>query len=83
MFINVLVEGTTPTNPVTKSQVGIWANNEVLAFSCLRDPDGAGFNAKKVLGIKMTTYIVERATRKIVVKGSPETDVLPQLDTLP
>ena len=61
----------------------MWVGSEKEAFTVVRDPDGAGFNAKKLLGIKMTTYIVERETRKIVVKGTPETDVLPKLDTLP
>jgi len=83
MFVNVLLEGVNPSTPVTKAQVGLWASSEKEAFTVVRDPDGANFNAKKLLGIKMTTYIVERETRKIVVKGNPETDVLPKLDTLP
>ncbi len=83
MFINVIIEGSAPTYPVTKSQLAIWVSNEQIAFSCLRDPDGAKFHAEDVLGGTMTAYVVERATRKILVKDLPETDVLRQLDTLP
>jgi len=83
MFINVVAEGRGPIYSVTKSELAAWVANEQIAFSCLRDPDGADFNARDVLGTTMTGYIVERATRKIVIKDLPETDVLRQLDTLP
>lgn len=87
MFVNVLVEGTTPDNRTTKSQVANWANGLSLPFTVVRDPDGADFNAKKTLGVKMTTYIVERSTMKIVAKGRPpsvtEREMIPKLRELP
>jgi hypothetical protein len=87
MFVNVLLEGTTPDNPTTKAQVSGWANGLKLPFTVVRDPDGADFNAKKTLGVKMTTYIVERATMKIVAKGKPpsitEREMIPKLKALP
>ena len=87
MFVNVLIEGTTPDNPVTKTQVGSWVSALKLPFSVLRDPDGADFNAKKTLGVKMTSYVVERATMKIVLKGKPPTvterEMIPKLKALP
>lgn len=87
MFINVLVEGTTPDDTTTKAQVGSWATGLKLPFTVVRDPDGADFNAKKTLGVKMNTYIVERDTMKIVAKGKPpsitEREMLPKLKALP
>ncbi len=87
MFVNVLVEGTTPDNPATKGQVGQWASYLKLPFAVIRDPDGAQFNAKKTLGAKLNTYIVERTTMKIVVKGEPpsitEREMIPKLKALP
>jgi hypothetical protein len=83
MFINVLIEGKSPTFPVTKTELSSWVSFEELAFTCVKDLDGVAFNAQTILGAVMTGYIVERATRKVVVKDLPETDVLKKLDTLP
>ena len=84
MFINVMIEGTNPTTAITKTQTTLWASNQKLPFSVFRDVEGAEpFTAKKVLGIKMTTYVIERATRKIVVIGENEADTVPELEKLP
>jgi hypothetical protein len=83
MFVNVLIQGKSPTYPVRTSELVTWVTAQQVAFSCLRDPDGADFRAEQLLGGTMTGYIVERATRKILVKDIPETDVLKKLDTLP
>ena len=83
MFIGIVVEGTNPSTPVTKNQLAIWINGLKTPFTFLRDPDGADFAAKKIIGNKMTTYIVERATRKILVVGDNEADTLPELEKLP
>lgn len=87
MFVDVIIEGTTPDDTATKPQVSSWATGLKLPFTVVRDPDGADFNAKKTLGVKMNTYIVERATMKIVAKGKPPTiterEMLPKLKALP
>ncbi len=87
MFVNVVIEGRTPDDPATKGQVGLWASGLKLPFTVMRDPDGAQFNAKKTLGVKMNTYIVERTTMKIVAKGKPpsitEAEMIPKLKALP
>jgi len=83
MFINLIIEGVNPTTATTAANVDSWIKVEKTAFSTFRDPDGSDFAIKTALGVKMTTYIVERATMKIVKKGTPEDKVLPELDTLP
>jgi hypothetical protein len=82
-FVQVLIEGTTPTTPVTKTNVDAWVSTIKIPYTIGRDPDGKAFEAKKALGPKMTAYILERATRKILAKGSSEVDLLPELDKLP
>ncbi len=87
MFVDIVVEGKTPDDATTKLQVGSWATALKLPFTVMRDPDGANFFVKKTIGVKMSTFIVERATMKIVAKGKPpsitEREMLPKLKALP
>lgn len=87
IFIDVMIEGTTPDDAITRAQVSSWATGLKIPFTVMRDPDGGDFNAKKTLGVKMSTYIVERTTMKIVAKGKPpsitEREMIPTLRALP
>jgi hypothetical protein len=83
MFVEIVVEGTTPTVPPTVANLNAWVNSLRVPFTSAIDADPSTFTAKKTYGIKETTYIVDRATMKIVGKAATPEDGLTVLDGLP
>ncbi|MBI2395679.1 MAG: hypothetical protein HYV09_39300 [Deltaproteobacteria bacterium] len=84
VFLTVLIEGSSPSTRVTAGQVETWVESIGVPYSIGRDPDDAPpFLSRETFGPKETAYIVDRATRKIVAKGSNELALLPKLDELP
>ncbi|MGZ3417467.1 MAG: hypothetical protein ACXVEF_43550 [Polyangiales bacterium] len=83
MFVEILIEGITPTDAVTSSNVNAWIKGLSVPFTTLFDADPASFTTEKVFGVKETTYIVERTTMKIVAKATTPEAALTTLATLP
>jgi hypothetical protein len=82
-FIEILIEGVTPTTPTTPENLDSWINALSVPFTSAIDADPTTFTTKKTYGIKETTYIVERSTMKIVAKEASAAAALTTLDTLP
>ncbi len=78
MFVDVLMEGANPITPVTHGNLDTWIAANKLPFSALRDPDTSPGRAKAVLGEKEKTYVVDRATGRVLVA----TDVFSALEAL-
>ncbi len=84
MFVQFLVEGINPSAVATKSNLDNWANTLKVPFSIARDPDGATpFRLRTTYGPKETTYINERATRKILYKNTNTATAFEKLKTMP
>jgi hypothetical protein len=83
MFVDVVIEGATPTTPTTKPNLDAWVAGMKNAFSTMMDVDASPFATKSTLGIKETSYVLERASGKILVKTSSPLDALTQLAALP
>jgi hypothetical protein len=83
MFVEILIEGITPTDGVTLANANAWIKALSVPFTTLYDQDPATFTAEKIYGPKETTYIVERATLKIVAKATTPETALTTLATLP
>jgi hypothetical protein len=47
MFVNVLVEGTNPSTPITPKQTTFWASGQSLPFSVFRDAAAAEPSASR------------------------------------
>lgn len=78
IFVDVVVEGVTPTTSPTRDNLDTWINVSKIPFTTARDRDSAVGRARDVLGSKETTYIVDRATRRILVV----TDIFTAIDEL-
>ena len=66
MFVNLVMEGDTDQVDCTKDQLGMWISGLMVPFTTARDPDSASLAIKNLYGERETTYVVERATMKIV-----------------
>jgi len=82
-FIDILIEGSTPTTATTESNLTSWITALKVPFSTARDVDPSAYTSKTLYGIRETTYIVERDTRKIVAKTTSIENGLTKLDALP
>lgn len=82
-FINLLVEGDTPSKPATKSNLQTWASQLKVPFTIGCDLGDSPFALKKELGPRETAYILERATMKVLYKGPNVAGALAELDKLP
>ena len=82
-FVEIVVEGATPTTPATAADLDSWVTALSVPFTSAIDADPATFTTKKTYGIKETTYIVERSTMKIVAKEATAAAALTTLDSLP
>ncbi|MBM4342771.1 MAG: hypothetical protein FJ100_05285 [Deltaproteobacteria bacterium] len=82
-FINLLVEGDTPSKPATKSNLQTWASQLKVPFTIGCDMPDTPFALKKELGPRETAYILERATMKVLYKGPNVASALKELDGLP
>lgn len=83
MFVDIVIEGATPTTPTTKPNLDAWVAGMKNPFSTMMDVDASTFATKSTLGIKETAYVLDRATGKILVKNSSPLDALTQLAALP
>lgn len=83
LFVEILIEGTTPDTPVTQVNANNWIKALSVPFTTAIDADPSTFTAEKVYGIKETTFIVERATMKIVAKAANPELALDALSALP
>lgn len=83
MFVDLMVEGETPTTPATGTDLDAWIKALAVPFTTAYDADAASFAIKSTLGIKETAYVIDRTTRKILVKAATAQDALNALDALP
>ena len=81
MLIQFVVEGNTPTAKCSKSQLDSWMNGIKIPFSGFKDVDGADFAIRTQYGERMTAYVLDRATRKILFKGN-DTSAMAKLESL-
>ncbi len=82
MFVQLLSEGATIDVPASQTQLDAWVSTIGVQFTAVRDVAGAGQALKKTFGNRMTTFIVERATGKILVKKSEEISALASLTSM-
>ena len=84
MFVQLLIEGTNPSTAVSKANLDGWINTIKVPFTIARDPDGAPpFTLRSSYGVKETTYIIDRATRKILFKNTSTAAAFEKLQTMP
>ena len=86
MFVQLIEEGKTPSDGVTKQNLDAWIISVKVPYTTLMGAASAGdpFALKTALGAKETIYIVERATRKILAKQVANmTGALDKLAALP
>ena len=84
MFVQMLIEGTNPSTAATKANLDTWINLLKVPFTIARDADGAApFTLRSAYGPKETTYIIERATRKILYKNTNTATAFEKLKTMP
>jgi hypothetical protein len=82
-FANLLVEGQTPSVPAKKSDVDSWVGLMKVPFTVGGDDPATAFLLRKTYGPRETTYVIERATMKILAKTSNAALALQELDKLP
>ncbi|MSQ84493.1 MAG: hypothetical protein EXR77_16705 [Myxococcales bacterium] len=82
-FINMLVEGDTPSKPASKSNLESWASQLKVPFTVGGDLPDAPFALRKHLGNKETSYVIERTTMKVLFKGPNIAAAIAELDKLP
>ena len=70
MFVDMLVEGATPSTPMTEANLDSWINGLKVPFTTAMDADPSSYEVKTTLGNKETAYVIERASMKIVAKSS-------------
>ena len=83
LFMEIVIEGTTPSTAPTIPNLNTWINGLKVPFTSALDADPASFSIKKTYGIKETTFIVDRTTMKILAKGKTPEEGLTLLDGLP
>lgn len=83
MFVELIVEGSTPTTPITEPQLRAWVNGLKVPYTTAIDVDPSTFAIKKSYGIKETAYVIERDTRKILAKTKTIEDGLTALEAQP
>jgi hypothetical protein len=81
-FIELLIQGATPTKPATKANLDNWVATLQVPFTSVIDIEPR-LALESVYGEKETTYVVERATRKIVLKTPTPLVALGKLASLP
>ena len=81
-FLQLMTEGLSPSAPASKNQLDAWVSSTGMPFSAAFDADPKSFTIRSTYGIKETTYIVERATGKIVAKAADALTGLTKLDAL-
>ena len=83
VFVNVLVEGKTPAKPALKADLDSWIKELSVPFTVVTDVAEAPFAAKKAWGVRETTYVLDRATMKILVRKANAALALKELEKLP
>jgi hypothetical protein len=83
MFVNLVMEGTDTTNDCTKPQLFSWIRNLNVPFTAGRDPDSAPLAILHEFGERETTYVIERATMKILAVDADPPSGLQTIQKLP
>jgi hypothetical protein len=83
MFVQLLVEGANPSSPTTKANLDAWIGSRRIPFTTGMDAVAGSREIKSVLGPKETSYIIDRASLKILVKTTTTDDALVELAALP
>ena len=84
MFVQFIVEGSTPSKVATKANLDTWTNSLKVPWTIAIDPDTVPpFTIKTTYGLKETGYIIDRATRKILYKGNDTSTVFNKLKSMP
>jgi hypothetical protein len=76
-FVDIMVEGASPSEVSTTTQLTSWAKNLKIPYTTLRDPDGVSFRAKNDLAPRTMILVVELKTMTVLHRG---TDVQAALD---
>ena len=84
MFVQFLTEGATPSTPTSKTNLDSWIGTLKVPFTCARDAEGsAPFTIRSTYGVKETSYILDRASRKILFKSGSILTGFDKLKTMP
>jgi hypothetical protein len=83
MFVNLLMDGDGSGTDCTKTQLDAWITNLGVPFSAGRDPDSMPYAIRHTFGERETTYIIERATMKVLAVEPSPPDGLTKLQSLP
>ena len=83
MFVDLLMDGDGGGTDCTKAQLDSWITNLMVPFSAGRDPDTMSYAIRHTLGERETTYIIDRATMKILAVEASPPDGLNKLKSLP
>lgn len=84
MFVNVIAEGQNPSKVATKADIDNWIKTQTkVPFTCAGDATESPFGIKNLIGKKETSFVLDRATMKILVKTGSLQSALTELDKLP
>jgi hypothetical protein len=83
MFVNLLMDGDGSGPDATKVELQSWISSLNVPFSAGRDPNSMPFAIRHTLGERETTYVVERATMKVLAVEASPPDGLKKIMTLP
>ena len=78
-FINVLIEGDTPTKPARKSHIDAWLSAYKPPFAVVADAFESPLAARPALGLREAAVLVDRDTRRIIARAATLAKLWPQL----
>lgn len=78
-FINVLIEGDTPTKPARKSHIDAWLKAYQPRFAVVADAFETPLAARPALGLREAAVLVDRDDRRIIARAETLAKLWPQL----
>jgi hypothetical protein len=82
VFVDIMVEGASPSEVATTTQLTSWSKNLKIPYTVLRDPDGVSFRAKNELAPRTTLLIVELQTMSVIHRSTDVEGTLAKLTSL-
>ena len=78
-FINVLIEGDTPTKPARKSHIDAWLKAYKPTFAVVADAFETPIAARPALGLREAAVLVDRDSRRIIARADTLAKLWPEL----